>query len=64
MGLLYIWHDYRYWSKLLFSTILTSAYNLVGKVMEIYFKFGIKVYKISQFLNLCIMLKFIGFLNF
>ena len=38
MDLLYIWHDYRYWSKILFSTILTPAYDLEGKVkdLEIY----------------------------
>ena len=58
MGLLYIWHDNRYSSKILFSTILTPAYDLESKVMEIYVKFGVKVYKISQFLNPCIMLKF------
>ena len=25
MDLVYIWYDYRYWSKILFSTILTPA---------------------------------------
>ena len=40
MYLLYIWHDYRYWSKILFSTFRTLAYDLKVKVMdlEIYVK--------------------------
>ena len=40
MDLLYIWHNYRYWSKILFGNILTSAYNLEVKVtdLEIYVK--------------------------
>ena len=40
MDLLYIWHDYRYWSKILFSTTSTPAYDLKVKVMdlEIYVK--------------------------
>ena len=40
MDLLYIWHDYRYWSKSLFGTIPTPAYELEVKVtdLEIYVK--------------------------
>ena len=42
MDLLYtrIWHDYRYWSKILFGTIPTSAYDLKVKFtdLEIYVK--------------------------
>ena len=40
MELLYIWHDYRYWSKNLFGTIPTPAYDLEVKVtdLEIYVK--------------------------
>ena len=40
MELLYIWHDYRYWSNILFSTIPTPAYDLEVKVtdLEIYVK--------------------------
>ena len=40
MDLLYIWHDYRYWFKLLLCTIPTPAYDLEVKVMdlEIYVK--------------------------
>ena len=34
MDLLYIWHGYRYWSKLLFDTIPTPAYDLEVKVMD------------------------------
>ena len=39
MDLLYIWHDYGYWSKI-FSTIKIPAYDLEVKVMdlEIYVK--------------------------
>ena len=38
--LLYIWHDYRYSSKILFGTIPTPAYGLEFKVtdLEIYVK--------------------------
>ena len=38
MDLLYIWHDYRYWFKILFGTLLTPAYDLEVKVtdLEIY----------------------------
>ena len=35
MDLLYIWHDYRYWSKILFSTIPILAYNLEVKVTDL-----------------------------
>ena len=35
MDLLYIWHDYRYWSKILFSSIPTPAYDLEVKVMDL-----------------------------
>ena len=40
MDLLYISHDYRYWSKILFRTIPTPAYDLKVKVtdFEIYVK--------------------------
>ena len=40
MELLNIWHDYRCWSEILFSTIHTPAYDLEGKGMdlEIYVK--------------------------
>ena len=40
MDLLYTWRDYRYWSKILLSTIPTPAYNLEGKVtdLDIYVK--------------------------
>ena len=40
MELLYIWHDYRYWSKILFDTIPNPACNLAVNVtdLEIYFK--------------------------
>ena len=40
MDLLYIGHDYRYWSKNLFGTILTFAYDLEVKFkrLEIYVK--------------------------
>ena len=34
MDLLYIWHDCRYWSKILFSTIPTPAYDLEAKVTD------------------------------
>ena len=38
MDLLYIWHDYRCWSKTLFGTIHTPAHQLEVKVtdLEIY----------------------------
>ena len=35
MELLYIWHDYRYWSKILFDTIPTLAYDLEVKVTDL-----------------------------
>ena len=35
MDLLYIWHDNRYWSKILLSTIPTPAYILEVKVKDI-----------------------------
>ena len=40
MDIFYIWHDYRYWSKTLFSSISTPAYDLEVKVtdLEIYVK--------------------------
>ena len=40
MELLCIWHDYRNWSKILFGTIPTPAYDLEVKVtdLEIYVK--------------------------
>ena len=38
MDLLYIWYDNRYWSKILFGTTPTPAYDLEVKVtdLEIY----------------------------
>ena len=33
-----LWHDYRYWSNILFGTILTPAYDPESKVTEIYVK--------------------------
>ena len=50
MDLLYIWHDYKYWSKILFSTIPTPACDLEGKVMDlkdVMLKFCIKVFKLK-----------------
>ena len=40
MDLLCIWHDNRYWSKILFGTTLTPAYDVKVKVtdLEIYVK--------------------------
>ena len=40
MDLFYIWHDYRYWSKISFYTIPTPAYDLKVMVtdLEIYIK--------------------------
>ena len=38
MDLLYIGHDYKYWSKILYSTIPTPTYDLEVKVTEIYVK--------------------------
>ena len=35
MDLLYIWHDYRYWFKILFGTIPTPAYDLEVKVTDL-----------------------------
>ena len=49
MELVYIWHDYWYWSKILLATIPTPTYDLEVKVtdLEIMLKFCIKVFKIS-----------------
>ena len=49
MDLLYIWHDYRYWSKILFGSIPTPAYELEFKVtdFEIYVKVLRQSFKIS-----------------
>ena len=41
MDLLYIWYDYRYWSKILFGTIPIPAYDLEVKVTD--FKIYVKV---------------------
>ena len=40
MDSLYIWHDYLYWSKILFGTILNRAHDLEMKItdLEIYVK--------------------------
>ena len=48
MDLLYIWQDYRYWSKILFGTIHTHPYNLDIKVtdLEIYVKVLRQFFKI------------------
>ena len=34
MDLVYIWYDYRYWSKILFSTIPSPAYDVEVKVTD------------------------------
>ena len=57
MDLLYIKYDYRCWSKILFSTIHSPAYDLEVKVMdlEIYINKNVKVigqsFKTLYFLN-------------
>ena len=59
MELLYIRHDYRYWSKILFGTIPTTDYDLEVKVtdLEIYVKvLSLSFFKISSFLNPCMNL--------
>ena len=58
MDLLYIWHDYRYWSKILFGTVPTPTYNLEIKVkdLEIYIKV-----LLQSFLNLIISKSLHGF---
>ena len=40
MDLLYIWHDYRYWSNILFGTVPYPAYDQEVKVtcLEFYVK--------------------------
>ena len=35
MDLLYIWHDNRYWSKIIFGTIPITAYDLEVKVSDL-----------------------------
>ena len=35
MDLVYIWYDYRCWSKILLSTILAPAHDLEVKVMNL-----------------------------
>ena len=35
MDLVYIGHDYRYWSQILFCNIPTPAYDLEGKVTDL-----------------------------
>ena len=35
MDLLYIWHDDRYWSKILFSIISTPTYDQKVKVTDL-----------------------------
>ena len=46
MDLLYIWYDNRHWSKILFGTTPTPAYDLKVKItyLEIMLKFCIKVF--------------------
>ena len=40
MELIYIWHDYRYWFKILFGIILTPTYDIEVNFtdLEIYVK--------------------------
>ena len=61
MDLLYIWHDYRYQSKILFGIILTPAYDPKGQGhrQEFMLTFSVKDFKISSFLNPCIDLLYI-----
>ena len=61
MDLLYILLDYIYWSKILFGTIHTPAYDLEVKVidLEIYFKVLCQIFKISSFLKPCMDLLYI-----
>ena len=47
VALLYIRHDYKYWSKILYSAIPTPAYDLEVKVTGLEMYVCIKVYKIS-----------------
>ena len=35
MELLYIWHDCRYWPKILIGTIPTPAYDLEVKILDL-----------------------------
>ena len=44
MDLLYIWHGYRYWSKISFDTIHTPAYDLVIMDLEIHLKLCVRVF--------------------
>ena len=49
MDLVYIWHDYRCWSKILLSTIHTPVHGLEVKVMGLEilsYKVCVKIFKI------------------
>ena len=59
MDLLYIWYDYRYWSKILFSTIPTPAYDLEVKVMDLE-EIYVKVFR-QSFADLLISKSLHGF---
>ena len=59
MDLLYIWYDYRYWSKILFGTIPTPAYDLEVKVMDLE-EIYVKVFH-QSFENLLISKSLHGF---
>ena len=54
MDLLYMWYDYRCWSKILLHTIYTPGQDLEVKVTNFMLKFCVKVFKISLFLNPCL----------
>ena len=60
MNLFYIWHDYRYWSKILFRKIPAPAYDLAVKVtdLEIYVKV------LRHFFFFFFFFFFLSFLNF
>ena len=61
--LFYIWHDYRYWCKILFDTIPTPAYDLDVKVTdsEIYVKsFASKFLRSLDFFNLALIYLIFG----
>ena len=55
MDFVYIWGDYRCWSKIFLGTISTLAHDLQVKVTDRIFmlKFCVKVFKISYFLISC-----------
>ena len=54
MNLIYIWHDYKYRSKILFGTILIPAYGLVVTDLEILCKSLLQIFNdlfISKYLH-------------